>query len=142
MALDYVNLRDNVATRLITENGRSLTLRRTSRKPADTAKPWASSATGDTSAADVDTEQAITTIGVFLDTEVNEDQGAGEAGTGGASSVLKRTARLLLSADPLLPEEVGSDWYVDDGTQRWEITDIKAVRPGAVLIYYDAEVAL
>ena len=137
MAFDYSGLL-TVADTLISDFGRAITLRRASRTAADPTKPWS---TRSTVATDI---QAIATIGVFLNLE--RDALAVESGSGigpaGNSNVEEKTVRVLVPAVATLPEEMGRDWQVDDGTRRYEVVSSSPVQPGGTLLYYDLEVRL
>lgn len=133
MAFDYSGLK-TVADTLIGDFGREVVLRRQGTTFSDPSKPWGAT---DPAAVDV---QSITTIGVFL----NLSRGVFTATTSGAglSSVEEKTTRCLVIAAAALPEEMGRDWQVDDGSRRYEITASSPVRPGGTLLYYDLELKL
>lgn len=137
MALDYTALQAT-ATRLITENGRSVTMQRSSVTPADPAKPWAARET-DAVASD---DQSVTAIGVFLESR----EGLGPFAenfllTRPATTNVERATRLLLPASTeLTTADLEADWYVSDGSTRWEVLSIKPVKPASVLVYYDLQV--
>ena len=136
MALDYTALKA-VAKRLIDENGRAVTLRRESRTPADPTKPWSASDTTAAAAGSADGVQALSGIvGVFLDVERDDT-----AQLPGSLAEEKR-GRVLFPAEVALPEEVGPDWVIDDGTRRFEVINAKPVKPGGTLVYYEVEVQL
>lgn len=135
MAFDYSGLL-GVADRLITDFGRPITLRRNSRMPANPSKPW-----GDVEDPGVDT-QSIDATGVFLDSKRQAFDGA-TAGIGlGLSNVEMKTTRVLVQALSTLPEEMGRDWKVDDGSRTFEVLSSMPVKPGGTLMYYDLEVKL
>ena len=135
MAFDYSGLLA-VADTLITDFGRAITLRRNSRTPDDPAKPWAI-VSG--SAPDI---QSIAATGVFLSPKRAAFDSI-TAGVGvGLSNVEQKTARVLVQALSTLPEEMGRDWKVDDGTRTFEVLSSKPIKPGATLMYYDLEVKL
>jgi hypothetical protein len=131
MALDYTRLAA-VATRLISENGRAITLRRASRDPDDPTKPWGTADTTPAVAGSADGVQAITTTGVFLDPE-RTDRPLG--------LVEWKKARVLVPPDTNIPEEMGPDWVVDDGSRRFEIEESRPVKPGGTLMYYELMVS-
>lgn len=135
MPFDYSGLRTTADT-LITDFGRSVVLRRRSEEAADPARPWGAPSS---TASDI---QAIETIGVFLDT-VREAFDAVTTGAGlGVTNVEEKTTRCLVIAENSLPEEMGRDWQVDDGTRRYEVLSSRPVRPGGTLLYYDLELKL
>jgi len=135
LAFDYSGLLA-VADTLITDFGRPITLRRNSRTAADPAKPWAEPAS-----ADIDT-QAISAVGVFLNSK-RKAFDAVTAGVGvGLSNVEQKTTRVIVQALSTLPEEMGRDWKVDDGSRTFEVLSSKPVKPGDTLLYYDLEVKL
>jgi len=127
MALDYTALAA-VATRLIGENGRAITLRRESRTPDDPAKPWGPSDTTAAVAGSADGVQAIAVTGVFLDLERTDRQ---------LTQAELKQSRVLIGPDPDIPEEMGPDWVVDDGDRRFEVVSSKPINPGDTLCYYE-----
>lgn len=127
MAFDYSGLL-TVANTLITDFGRTVSLQRESETAADPGKPWGPrSAVGG---------ESITTIGVFLTTERVPFQGD--------TTVDEKVGRVLTVADPLLPEEMGTDWKLEDvvSGRIYEIVTSTPVKPGPTLLYYDLEVKL
>lgn len=132
MALDYINLA-SVATRLISENGRAITLRRGSRTPADPAKPWGPADTTEAAAGSAEGVQAITTLGVFLDLERTDRP---------LTLAEQKQSRVLVPPDTDIPEEMGPDWVVDDGDRRLEVVTSKPVQPGGTLVYYELLVTI
>ncbi len=132
MAFDYSSLLAT-ALLLITDFGRAVTLRRESDTPADPTRPWGPS---DTTASDV---QAVAAIAVFLDVE-NDAWTTTGAGIGrGSTAVDEKKGRVLVTVVSL-PEELDPSWQIDDGTRTYEITSVKAVKPGGTLLYYDVEI--
>ena len=135
MAFDYSGLLA-VADTLIVDFGRPMTLRRNSRTPADAGKPWA---VVSDSATDI---QSIAATGVFLSPKRSAFD-AVTAGVGvGLSNVEQKTARVLVQALATLPEEMGREWKVDDGSRTFEVLSSKPIKPGDTLLYYDLEVKL
>ncbi len=136
-AFDYSGLQ-GVATTLITKFGRPINLRRSSQVPADGAKPWAARESDAVATDDI----VVATTGVFLDTIRGEETLTSLGLARPASSTIEQASQLLISNDPLLPSEVGPDWYVDDGSRRWEILTLDLVKPGPTLLFYDLSVRL
>jgi hypothetical protein len=135
LAFDYSGLL-LVADTLITNFGRPITLRRNSRTPDDSNKPWAIRSD---SAEDI---QAIAAIGVWIGSK-SETFDSVTAGVGvGLSNVQQKSSRVLIQALDTLPEEMGREWKVDDGDQTYEVLSAQPVKPGATLLYYDLEVKL
>lgn len=135
MAFDYSGLK-TVADTLIADFGRSIVLRRNSRTPAVPGTPWGAPSEA---ASDI---QAIDAIGVFLSPE-RKAFDAVTAGIGlGLSNVEEKTARVLVAAVDDLPEEMGRDWKIDDGTRVFEVVSSQPIKPGGTLMYYDLEVKL
>lgn len=128
MAFDYSGLL-TVATSLIEQFGRPMTLRRASRTPADPTKPWAARQ-GAVTASD---DQAITSTAVFLDFSRTDRDG---------QVVEAKRARVLFPAEAALPEEVGPDWQLDDGSRLYEVLESRPVKPGPTLLHYEVVVAL
>lgn len=125
-----------LATRLISENGRAITLTRESRTPADPARPWGPAAAGQT-----DTE-SIATVGVFLDLDKDALASITAAASLGQSTVNARQQQVLIPAAAALPEEVGPDWRVQDGTDVWEVVRAMPLKPASVVVFYKLEVTL
>jgi hypothetical protein len=138
MAIDYVAAAAT-ATRLITENGRDITLRKPSSTPVDPAKPWGAAQT-DAVASD---DEAVVVKGVFLGPVKSHAPLAVNAGLSRPSEVPEeQSSQLLIEPHEDLPEELDTQWVVIDGTRRWEILSIIPVKPAGTLVYYDAVVAL
>ncbi len=136
MAIDYAKALAT-ATRLISENGRAITVGRRSEAPADPARPWGPRTT---SAGTV----SVSTIGVFLDLD-RDDLTTVTAGLGlGGSNVQAKGQRVLVPAAPALPSEVGPDWFVEDVStgELHEITASHPLKPGGTLVMYSLELAL
>ena len=134
MSFDYSGLL-TTATELIDLFGRSVTLRRQSESPTDSARPWGPR---DTAATDV---QAVTATGVFLDV-LDDAWTTTGAGIGrGSTAVDEKKGRCLIKV-VTLPDDLDPTWRVDDGTRVYEITQVYAVRPGGTLLYYDVEIQL
>ena len=129
MALDYTNFRA-VAERLITENGRALTLvRKDQGNPADPLKPWRAS----TGAADV--SFAIT--GVFVDFEQEDFDGT--LVRRGDKRVLAAASEVETAAAPDFDEVEDFDYVLDAG-DRWDVVKVDVVQPGTARILYDIQV--
>lgn len=135
-AFDYDALKAKVDP-LLERFGRSLCLTRAAR--ATTAepiagKPWLSTSKGDATTAEVAAAQTISDLtGVFLSLVRRDRDG---------QTVEAKTQGVLLLAADELPEEVGPDWQLVDGTRTWEIVSSAPLEPGPVLLLYRLELAL
>lgn len=133
MAIDYASSLAT-ATRLISENGRPITLVKQSETAADPARPWGPK---ETTGGD-----SVATIGVFLDlnrfdlTDVTTGAGLG------STNVEARQQRILVPAAAALPEEMGPEWQVQDGSLVWEVQVSRPLKPGGTLILYELVVSL
>ena len=128
MAAVHQNFVD-LALRLITANGRAITVRRRV-ITRDVTKPWKV-------ATSVDTDSA--TVGVFVDT-TGEDlliatlQAIG-APEGARTSVGARVTQCLIPAAGLSFEIRAKDVIVD-GDDTWEIVDVEKLQPGPTTIMF------
>lgn len=129
MPVDYAKLL-GVAEKLIGENGRAVTLRRSPQAPADPAKPWGARAAG--------TGDAIPVTAVFLEPERRQTT-SGDIQPTAQLDEFSRMRVLIHAAEAGLPTELTPEWYIDDGGRRLEITIVKPVKPGGTLLYYDIE---
>jgi hypothetical protein len=130
MALNYANFR-SLADRLISENGRSVTIvRRDQANFTNPAEPWGSSTEADT----------ISTVvtGVFLEYEKEDVDG---------DLVRRGDKRVFIAASDVEDETTGTqnvkveDYdHVLDGTTRWKIISAKLIEPGPLRIMYDVQV--
>jgi len=130
MALDYVSFQ-NLAERLIEENGRTISLvRRDQGNPTDPAKPWRGSTEAD--------EITVVVKGVFIEFEKEDFDG----------SLVRRGDKRILIADKSVTDEGGSssnlkieDYdHVLDGLVRWKIITAELIEPGPLRIMYDLQV--
>lgn len=124
MAIDYAKLAAT-AVRLISENGRALSLRKPPQAPADVAKPWGARA--------VAGAVVVATTGAFFDLEREELV---------ETALERRQQRVLIPPEPPLPEELGPRWQVDDGSIRYDVLVSRPVKPGPVVLYYELVVAV
>lgn len=130
-AFDYEGLLVDVAE-LIEEFGRAATLTRAARvtdAAPDPTKSWLP-VQGDAAAAPA---QSIDVTAVFLSlTRVNRDGQLVEA----------KTQSVLIGGQEALPEEVGPDWELTDGTRNWQVLSSKPLKPGPTLMLYRLELAI
>lgn len=136
MALNYVKFQQ-LADRLIGENGRSVTLRQSSATPFDVAKPWRGS-------LDPATEDApgteVTAIGVFINQADQDNFGHVETSENG--TLLKRGQKRCLVAETelvVLGTDVSRFETLRDNTNAevWRIVEANILEPGALRIMYD-----
>lgn len=111
-----------VADRLITKNGRPVTLQLLSRTPEDAAKPWRG--------PDPDPEEGIAAsedvIGVFTDYKESEIDGV---------DVRRGDKRLLVAAKASALNLETFDIALDAGTV-WRLFNIELLEPGTTRILY------
>lgn len=130
---DYSTLL-TVADDLLAQFGEAVTLRRAATTFVDPAAPWEGPTTsgGDT--------QAIAANAVFFDLS-NDPFTTTGAGIGrGSTPVEEHRARVLVQADAALPEEMGTDWFIDRGGRQYAITACRPQQPGDTLLYYEVVV--
>jgi len=130
MALNYANFRA-LADRLISENGRDLTIvRRDQANFTDPAKPWR----GSTEASTIST----VVKGVFIEYEKEDVDG---------DLIRRGDKRVLIAASDVEDETTGTlnvkveDYdHILDGTVRWKIIVAELIEPGPLRIMYDVQV--
>jgi hypothetical protein len=122
MAIDYESLAE-VAERLVTENGRSLTLIKTSSVPTDSAKPWLGTSTSAT-------ETPCT--GVVIPESTRRVSG---------DSTRRRRARAYIAADDVDAADVRAYNFVEDGSERWRIDEVSRVMPATRRILFVIELS-
>jgi len=131
---DYSGLK-STADRLIARFGRAATLRRASQSTADPAND----PLGPPNSSGTDI-QTIPVTAVFLDLERDAFTTTG-AGIGrGSTPVEEKNVRVLVEAATELPEEMGTEWTLIDGTRLWKVRLARPVAPGDTLLYYELEV--
>lgn len=119
--VDYVK-QAATAKRLIEANGRTVTLVRKNRTPADAAKPWRAPA------SPVDSTVA-SPIGVIYPMEEKDENGT-----------VFRTGKsqLLLAHDSLSPTQNLDDIdHVLDGTTKYKVLEANVIKPGTVTVVYE-----
>jgi hypothetical protein len=129
MAINIANMRAT-AQRLISENGRAMTLVRLDQgNPTDPTKPWRES----TGASEV----IFSIIGVFTEFEKEDFDG----------TLVRRGDKRVLAAASAVEVAAGfSDNAVEDydmvldGTVRWKIVDVRVIQPGVDKVLYDIHV--
>lgn len=120
----------NLAERLIEENGRTISLvRRDQDNPTDPAKPWR----GSTEAAEI----TVVVKGVFIEYEKMDFDG---------SLVRRGDKRLLVAAKSVTDESSASNLKIEDydhvldGLVRWKIITAELIEPGDLRIMFDIQV--
>ncbi len=129
MALDYTSFQ-NLAERLIEENGRTISLvRRDQANPTDPAKPWRGSTEAD--------EITVVVKGVFVEYEKMDFDG---------SLVRRGDKRVLIAAKSVTDESNASNLKIEDYDHvldagvRWKIITAELIEPGPLRIMYDLQV--
>lgn len=135
-AFDYVSLEVKVQA-LIDRFGRAATLARAERPTATTpvaGKPWLSTSKGDADTAAAPA-QSIPVVGVFTQLDKAYRDG---------SIAQSKTQTIIIGAelDQAIPEELGPDWTLTDGTSSWECIRARPLKPGPVLMLYKLEITV
>jgi len=112
VAIDYENLAE-VADRLVTENGRTLSLVKTSSTPSDLSKPWLGTAT---------TATSTPCTGVVIPDHSRRV---------GLDLVRRRRGRAYVAADDVAAADIRTYDFVEDGSVRWKIEEVERVMPGS-----------
>jgi hypothetical protein len=133
-AFDYLPLQ-GTAQELIDRFGRDATLTRderptTANPPA--GKPWVSTLKGD-SDLDAAPAQSIEVSAVFLSLDRRNRDG---------QVVEAKTQTVLIGGQEALPEQLGPDWRLVDGTRSWEVLSSKPLTPGPLPMLTKLELAL
>lgn len=130
---DYQKLAQT-AKRLIDKSGRSITINRLDRSPADSAKPWRGEldprATGKI-------ERSLTTIGIFVHPDSLRDQTMTRPFGFSAidEELIKRFNQIVLVSGAGTSFENLEDFdEVTDGTSSWKIELVVRLQPGDVNI--------
>lgn len=135
MSFDYSGLAQT-ATDLIALFGRPATLRLPSPTLIDSDRPWEGPAPLGTGA------QAIPVTAVFFNEQRDAFTTTG-AGIGrGSTPAEERRGRVLVASSTAIPEELGIDWYLDDGIRRLAVIASRPQKPGPTLLYYEMVVRL
>lgn len=130
--VDVVSLR-LTAERLISENGRILTLQREDQvNPAVLAEPWRE---GDPAGVNI---VSLDVIGVFTEFEKEDFDG---------SLVVRGDKRVLVSAKATEDEQAGAENIkiedfdtLLDRTEIWKIVTAEVIEPGNLRVMYDIQV--
>lgn len=130
---DYQKLAQT-AKRLIDKSGRSITINRLERTPADVSKPWRGEANP---RATGQVESSITTIGVFVHPDGLRDQEMTRPFGFSAidQELLKRFNQMVLVSGAGTNFQNLEDYdEVSDGTSSWKIELVVKLQPGDVNI--------
>ncbi len=121
--VDFVGL-TATAQRLISENGRSVTLLQFDSDPADADQPW-------DGAADIrtDPDDTLTLDAVFV-----SPSGAPSLGFIAVTSDLIKLAEQIIIISPGASRDVTGFQEVDDGGTNWKITAVEVLRPAADVV--------
>lgn len=131
MAINYARLQ-TIANKLITENGRSITLIKQNRTAADPAKPWRG-------AADLPLETAGTPVtAVFV--ALADSKTLGQFSFAQEGTIHKADSdQFFVSGKAIVDAGIDLTEYdtIQDGTEVWRITSVDELKPGStVLLYY------
>lgn len=124
MAFDYQPLADTAA-RLIADFGRPITLRRSdSAAPPDPLRPFEPAAPSHTPGPHHATVKGV--------------QSSYSASERALGTIEDKDVRFLLSPDGA-PPDLGTEWELVDGEVDYQIVNVREVKPGPVVIYYDVQ---
>lgn len=119
--VDYVRLAA-LAQRLITANGRTMTITLTDRTAASGTQPWRGPGTSDTVLSNIPA--------VVIPAELMNEEG----------NLLRFTDKVaLIAANDVSPEVLDRFSFIDDGTERLKIRKVTPINPGAVRVLYILE---
>ena len=121
MAIDYTALA-SVATELIGDNGRAVTVRRRPETVPDPAKPWEPAEVALTPGADNVTAQAV-----------NAELTSAQRGL----TTIGMEARRYLIAYVAALSDFGVGWEILDGSEVFQVRDSDLIKPGPTAILFD-----
>lgn len=125
MALNYARLQQ-VAVKLIADNGRLVTFFRQSKTPANPSQPWRGSGANN----DVDTIPDVSAV-VIPNDEIDDK----EAMRRGDATAFVAASTFVLGQTP--EDMVGIDRMVDGDGYTWHVHGVKLINPGGVRILYE-----
>lgn len=114
--VNFINLAA-VATRLIAENGREMTIVKASRDPIDPEKPWRGNDDGG-----VDEITAVVAITRYDETEIDGEKIKSGDRKGWVGAVAGKKLETFN--------------YVFDGDVRWNIKKTKVIQPSTIVVAY------
>lgn len=123
MAVDYDALQD-AAEELIDDNGRDITIQKRSDTVPDSSKPWEPAADG--------SGTNINTIGVFEDYSISEF---------GGTNIQIGDKKILIKGKGL-SQDITTEDQIIDGSETWNIINVKKVQPGDTVIMYEIQARL
>lgn len=127
MAIDYIALQAT-ANRLVDENGRSITLEKLNKTPADNSKPWEGPAD-----PRVSVQATVTTDGVFVDPGSASKLGIMVDG----SDLLKRSEQIVIVAPgSTVTQDLSTFDEIVDESVRWKIIGAQKLKPGSTTLMY------
>jgi len=112
------------AQRLITENGRSVTLVKLNSTPAVASQPWKG-------AAD---PRAVPAATLVLDAVFVEPSSAVRLGLSAETSDMIKRSDQIMIISPGASEDVTLYHEVTDGSTNWKIGAVEVLRPGAEIV--------
>ncbi len=129
MAIDQSKFAD-LASRLIGENGRSVTFVKFSRTPESAGEPW--------KGPDPTANTEVTLTAVFVEPGSIEDLGF--TATDEAGTLVRAGVKFaLVSAKDAAANELETFDEVHDGAQVWKIMEVGKLQPGTVEILYQVQ---
>lgn len=105
--------------RLITKHGRSVTLKKLSRTPTTSAKPWRGTGTTD------DPDVTTTAFAVFIDYKNSEIDGE-----------MIKAGDLMALVAAISGVDLREYNVLTDGTEEWSIMDVELIKPGTIEFLY------
>lgn len=118
-----------LADRLISKNGRAISVRQTAQAPVDVDKPW-----GEQTDTDTDTP----TMGVFIDTHATDFLARVSAVSRLVLSPVEVQGTVVLIPGTVAVAPTTKDKIVD-GDRVWGISKVTAVQPGTDVALYQVE---
>lgn len=119
----------NVARRLIGDNGRSLTFVQLSATPTNASEPWDGNAS---TQAD-----SVTVFGTFVQPSSSFLLGI----TTAQSDLFQNSSAIIIAPHPPTGENLATFDRVIDGTTTWKIVTVETLQPGDLPILYFVGVA-
>ena len=114
----------NVARRLISENGRSLTFVKLSATPTNTAQPWDGNSRT--------SEDTVTVDGTFVQPSSSFLLGI----TTSQSDLFQKATSICIVAHPATGEDLATYDQVIDGSLTWKIVTVETLQPGSLPVLY------
>lgn len=126
MALNYASMQE-MASRMIAQNGKLLTIKRHSNTPADPMQPWRGAGANTFSTT-------ITCFGVVIPNDELDDKQ--DMPRGDATAYISATS-FSTGTPPTLQDMVQFTTLIDNEGYSWHIHGTKIINPGPVRVLYE-----